>query len=234
LTSTIWLWPSNQFFINRIVQPLNLHLSHVRIECSWGPCPSPHTSPGRQHQLPFPLSTSAITPSWKATRWVRHDLSLVKPWSCLGSPPHVICALTSLPRGYAPCSSPILISYPNVLHVYMVFFFALLSFPKRWSKSGSIYLKVKSEVILNGYIRMILLEKDNYFCNFVITSTFLIISIRIIESWRSERPLRSSSPSVSLPALCPHLHAAVPESLVISAVAATESQWKSMLINVCI
>jgi len=78
LTTTLWLWPSNQLFIYRIVRPSNSKLSNSEIRI-WCGMMSEALHKSRQTTLvAFLLSTEAITPLQRANRLVRHNLSLMK------------------------------------------------------------------------------------------------------------------------------------------------------------
>jgi len=89
LTTNLWLCPFSHLFIHQLVQPSSL--------------PSLETNPGRRHLLPslcLPSFYHRRPPDWSG---------MFCPWwswaGCLGSPPHLVCGLTSLPGFSAPSPS---------------------------------------------------------------------------------------------------------------------------------
>ena len=93
LTTTLWLQPFNQFLTHQIAHPSIPSLSNLEIRMwCWTISKVPHRS-RKTISIALPLSTDAVTPSWKAIGLVRHDLPLVKLCYCLTSH-HLLVSLS--------------------------------------------------------------------------------------------------------------------------------------------
>ena len=68
MTTTLWIWPSKQFFSHWIVYPSNLYLSNLEMRCGMEPCQKPCTNPDSCLSVAFPFSIGTVTLSQKATR----------------------------------------------------------------------------------------------------------------------------------------------------------------------
>lgn len=73
------MWPSRQFLTHQVVHLSNPCLSNLETRMSWGAVSHLLLWSRQMISVALPLSTSVVTSSQKATRFVRRDLPLVKP-----------------------------------------------------------------------------------------------------------------------------------------------------------